>query len=64
MLGAGVTAYSRRPRFINADLADDIAPVERSVAERLLPSPGKGASTSVYLATQPRIERYTGGYCS
>ncbi len=62
--GTGVTAYSLHPGVINTDLAGDISPVGRSLTNRLLPGPEQGASTSVYLATEPGVERYTGCYFS
>jgi NAD(P)-dependent dehydrogenase (short-subunit alcohol dehydrogenase family) len=62
--GTGVTAYSLHPGVINTNLANDIVPDGLSAAGLLLPGPEQGARTSVYLATEPGIERYSGRYFS
>ena len=60
----GLAAYSLHPGVIRTNLAGDIMPAALSATERLLPGPGVGASTPVYLATEPGIERYSGAYFS
>src|SRR3712207_5440441 len=60
----GVTAYSLHPGVINTNLANDIVPGALSAAGLLLPGPEEGARTSVYLDTEPGIERHNGRYFS
>jgi NAD(P)-dependent dehydrogenase (short-subunit alcohol dehydrogenase family) len=64
MHGTGVTAYSLHPGMINTNLGQDLPNALRVVAGRALATPYQGASTSVYLATAPQIEQYSGGYFS
>ncbi len=61
--GSGVTAYSLHPGVIRTDLARDISTATDAFG-RLLPGPEEGARTSVYLATEPSVERYSGRYFS
>ncbi len=61
--GSGVTAYSLHPGVIRTDLANDISPAAKRLV-RLLPGPEEGARTSVYLATEPGVERHSGRYFS
>ena len=61
--GSGVTAYSLHPGVIRTNLAGDILPAAHAVGGRL-PGPEEGARTSVYLATEPGIERHSGRYFS
>ncbi len=61
--GSGVTAYSLHPGVIRTDLANDISPAAKRLG-RLLPGPEEGARTSVYLATEPGVERHSGRYFS
>ena len=60
----GLAAYSLYPGVVRTNLAGDIMPAALSAAESLLPGPEVGASTPVYLATEPGIERYSGAYFS
>ena len=61
--GSGVTAYSLHPGVIRTDLARDISSTVDAFG-RLLPGPEEGARTSVYLATEPGVERHSGRYFS
>ena len=61
--GSGVTAYSLYPGVIRTDLARDISSTVDAFG-RLLPGPEEGARTSVYLATEPGVERHSGRYFS
>jgi hypothetical protein len=56
------TAYSLHPGVIGTSLAGEAPAPLRPLVNTLLPSVEQGASTSVYVATAPGLERFSGQY--
>lgn len=63
--GTGVTANCAHPGVVRSGFGRDASPLLRIglvFARPFLPSPERGASTVVYLATSPDVADATGGY--
>lgn len=57
-----VTSYSVHPGVIGTGLAGDLHPLSQRFVSWLLPTAEQGANTSVYVATAPALERFSGAY--
>lgn len=65
LAGTGITANSLHPGFIGSNFGSQIGPVVGALwrlVRPVLPSPEKGARTSIYLATSPEVAGVTGKY--
>jgi NAD(P)-dependent dehydrogenase (short-subunit alcohol dehydrogenase family) len=62
LAGTGVTAYSLHPGVIGTNLAGELPAGLAGVMQRVLPGAEQGAATSVYVATAPGLERFSGQY--
>lgn len=62
LAGTDVTAYSLHPGMIGTNLAADLPAWLQGLIQRLLPGADQGSDTSVYLATAPDLERFSGQY--
>jgi NAD(P)-dependent dehydrogenase (short-subunit alcohol dehydrogenase family) len=60
--GTGVTVNSLHPGLAKSGLLDNIPALPRVLFHMLSASPGKGAETSIYLATSPDVEKVSGKY--
>ena len=64
--GSSVTANSLHPGLVNTSFgAEDPRGIQRILVPLLRPfmkSPGRGAATSIYLASAPELEQETGGF--
>lgn len=59
-----ISFYSLHPGVIRTNLAGTLPSWGQFLIDRVLPDAQQGASTSVYLATEPDIEHYNGQYFS
>jgi NAD(P)-dependent dehydrogenase (short-subunit alcohol dehydrogenase family) len=64
LTGNGITVNCVHPGMVNTNLARDAGWFMRGVFKLLGKSPKKGAQTSIYLATSPKIKTITGEYFS
>lgn len=62
LAGTGVTAYSLHPGVIGTNLAGELPSGLAGLMQRALPGAEQGAATSLYVATAPRLERFSGQY--
>lgn len=63
--GKGITAYSLHPGVVNTKFGDAYTGFARWVLNMIRPmmiDPREGAATTVYLAEEPGLEKYNGGY--
>jgi NAD(P)-dependent dehydrogenase (short-subunit alcohol dehydrogenase family) len=62
LAGTGVTAYSLHPGVIGTNLAGELPAGLENMMQRVLPGAKQGAATSVYVATAPGLEQFSGQY--
>lgn len=62
LAGTGVTAYSLHPGVIGTNLAGELPAGLEGLMQRVLPGAEQGAATSIYVATAPGLERFSGQY--
>lgn len=62
LAGTGVTAYSLHPGVIGTNLAGELPAELGELMQWVLPGAEQGAATSVYVATAPGLERFSGQY--
>lgn len=62
LASTGVTAYSLHPGVIGTNLAGELPAGLERLMQRVLPGAEQGAATSVYVATAPGLERFSGQY--
>lgn len=66
--GTGSTTFAVHPGVVSTRIAQDgdskLASVLWKVGSRWMRTPQEGATTSIYLATEPGIEQHSGGYFS
>jgi NAD(P)-dependent dehydrogenase (short-subunit alcohol dehydrogenase family) len=62
LASTGVSAYSLHPGVIGTNLAGEMPAKFGGLMQRWLPGPQQGATTSVYVATAPGLERFSGQY--
>jgi NAD(P)-dependent dehydrogenase (short-subunit alcohol dehydrogenase family) len=62
LAGTGITAYSLHPGVIGTSLAGELPAGLERLMQRALPEAEQGAATSVYVATAPGLERFSGQY--
>ncbi|HEY9196289.1 MAG TPA: SDR family oxidoreductase [Mucilaginibacter sp.] len=62
---SGILAFSLHPGVINSPFWDGFTGIKKaliSIGRPFMISTEKGAQTSIYLATAPRLDKYNGGY--
>lgn len=62
LAGTGVTAYSLHPGVIGTNLAGELPAGLERLMQWVLPGAEQGATRSVYVATAPGLERFSGQY--
>lgn len=62
LAGSGVTANVVHPGVIGTNLSRSLPKFMHNLYKAVMPKPEKGAETSVYLASSPKVEGVTGKY--
>ncbi len=60
--GSGVTANCLHPGVVNTQLFNKLPGFIQKISSLFMITPEKGAQTSIYLATSPKVENITGEY--
>jgi NAD(P)-dependent dehydrogenase (short-subunit alcohol dehydrogenase family) len=61
----GVLAFSLHPGAVNSSFADKLKGFDKIIMKLARPfmiTPERGAETSIYLATAPKLDKFNGGY--
>jgi hypothetical protein len=64
--GTGVTAYALHPGTVRTGLGKDgdttLFAIGATITAPFVPSPARGAKTSIHVASAPGIEKHSGAY--